>query len=339
VPVSVAVPSETASIKLELRDVSGGTVTSWAVPVSPSASASTVQVNATLGGLPTATYSFVAIATRNGAAPVVSDPVPVRVDNTTTPPSTPPSTPPTTPPSTPPSTPTPEPPTVTPPAMEVAILSPSPNAVVQGVVPVFVSVPAQTVGVMIQLKTVGGIPVVTTTNQMPPVGSATTVQVNAALGGLPPNDYLLVASAMVAGVGPVTSAPVPVHIQSSGPGKPPSRTMPPNAAPAKSGLPTGARPRPEFQQAGSARASVRGTTTTSDSANAEASGGAGPSSNTPKSTAPVVAKAPALPAGTLVTFGFGTCSGEDPYAKHPTLKGECVSGTWFPRVRKAEPRR
>ena len=40
-----------------------------------------------------------------------------------------------------------------------------------------------------------------------------------------------------------------------------------------------------------------------------------------------------------VAIGLGSCKGTDPYAKHPTLRGECVSGTWFPRVRKAEPRR
>ena len=40
-----------------------------------------------------------------------------------------------------------------------------------------------------------------------------------------------------------------------------------------------------------------------------------------------------------VTIGLGPCSGPDPYAKHATLKGECVSGTWFPRVRKTETKR
>jgi hypothetical protein len=43
--------------------------------------------------------------------------------------------------------------------------------------------------------------------------------------------------------------------------------------------------------------------------------------------------------GTIITIGLGPCTGTDPYAKHPTLRGECVSGTWFPRARKVESKR
>jgi hypothetical protein len=100
----------------------------------------------------------------------------------------------------------------------------------------------------------------------------------------------------------------------------------------------GARPRPEAQAAGE-RAGFRTSSTTASQAKAGSKSTLGSSSKSQKSTAPSSAKSTSLPAGTIVTIGLGPCTGPDPYAKHPTLKGECVSGTWFPRVRKAEARR
>jgi hypothetical protein len=336
VPVSVAIPAGTESFFVELKDIWGATRGTWSLPLSAIATLTTVQVNAPIGNVPPANYSLVATAVVNGV-PVVSIPVPVRVENTTATPPTP--TPPT----------TPAPPTNPGPTSSVMILSPSGNALLQGIVPVFVAVPAHTEAIFVELKDVWGGTRGTWAIPVTPSGSAATVQVSVATGTVPNANYSVVATAIVNGVA-VSSAPVPVRVentiatpptspapQAPGAGRAPSRTKSPTAAAVPDPTAGGTRPRPEAQPAGE-RAGVRTSSTTASQAKAGSKSLIG-SSKAQKSTAPASAKGTSLPAGTIVTIGLGPCSGTDPYAKHPTLKGECVSGTWFPRVRKAEPRR
>ena len=153
----------------------------------------------------------------------------------------------------------------------------------------------------------------------------------------------------------VTSAPVPVRLENpdrcaAGPPQPPA---PPLNHASASASPVadqvadfGGRPGlgdrrcpAAAQPVGSERATARSSSATSSQAKAGFKSVLGSGSKSQKSTAPATAKSTSLPAGTIVTIGLGPCTGPDPYAKHPTLKGECVSGTWFPRVRKAEPKR
>jgi hypothetical protein len=219
----------------------------------------------------------------------------------------------------------------------------------QAIEPIFVAIPAGTTAVAVELKDVWGTTLATWSIQVVPSASPTTVQVNATITGLPSANYALVAKASASSF-VVTSAPVPVRVEAPAappPSTPPQAPPPPQTptpqnpapgspivprvgiAPSRTKSPTvtdtdvatgAARARPQAQSAASAR--IVGT-----------------GSKTQKSTAPATAKSTSLPGGTIVTIGLGTCSGPDPYAKHPTLKGACVSGTWFPRVRKAEPRR
>jgi len=244
----------------------------------------------------------------------------------------------------------------------VTILSPSPNTLIQGIVPVFIAIPAQADDVWLQLRNAWGESINKWHLTVTPSAASTTVQVNAEIGTLPTASYSLIATASVNNV-VVTSDPVPVRAenttvapppappqtpvppQTPTPGSPvapgpPSRTKAPTAGGTVPTLGTGnARPRPQAQPVVWERALARSTAaSTSSQAKAGAKSLTGAASKTQKSTAPATGKSTSLPAGTVV-IGLGTCSGPDPYAKNPTLKGECVSGTWFPRVRKAEPRR
>ena len=338
VPVSVAIPAQTQSLLIELKDAWGETRGTWSVAVSPSASAATVQVNAAIGGtVAAANYSLVATAVVNGL-PVVSVPVPVRVENTT---AAPPPTP---------TPPTPQPPSNPAPGSSVTILSPAGNALLQGIVPVFVSIPARTEAVLVELKDVWGGTRGTWALPLSPSASAATVQVIVSTSGVPNANYALVATATVDGLA-VTSNPVPVRIENStavppaptptqpGTGRAPSRFKSPAAEAIDPSLTTGsARPRPEAQPAG-VRAGFRPSSSTASQAKAGSKIVLGSTSKPQKSTAPASGKGTSLPAGTIVTVGLGPCTGADPYAKHPTLKGECVSGTWFPRVRKVAAKR
>lgn len=297
-----------------------------------------------------------------------SQPVTVRVNNFVAPPTAPPPTappptapPPTAPPPTapPPAAPPPTPtPTPTPPAppgsntpmATATILSPSPNTVVKGVVPVFVAVPAQTQTVVVHLRTAWGEPVGQWQVQLTPSASSTTVQVNAEIGNLAAASYALVAMASVNGA-VVTSEPVPVRVENTTvtppPAPPQTPAPPPSSSPvspvaprltpaSRTKSPTtesveasgSARPRPQAKVGSFAERAI-----------ARSSAGTSTQTKTQKSSAPSTSKSTSLPAGSVVTIGLGSCKGTDPYAKHATLRGECVSGTWFPRVRKAEPRR
>ena len=289
-------------------------------------------------------HTVQAIGRDEGGSTISSAPVAVRVNNFIPPPPPPPGAGPTPPPTTtpppittPPTTPPPGPPTTT---ESVVILSPGANSQVAGTVPVTVAIPRLTSELWVQLKDVWGVAADSWGGAVAPSQTASTVQVNVSIAGKPAANYVLEARAVVNGQ-QIVSAPVPVRIE-NGPvtGPPPAPGQPSR---------TSAGVRPRAGRLPQTTDYALASTATSPSAKAGSrnvmNSSTKPGSTSSSTTQPLVKsgetrkttqKPPTPRAGKLITVGLGPCTSADPYAKHPTLKGECVSGTWFPRVRKAE---
>ena len=303
-----------------------------------------VQQHDHVAGRDGSRQQFCAAATAPPTAPPPTAPPPTTPPPTAPPPTTPP---PTTPPPTrrrPAGTTPPAPPSNPSPATSVTILSPSSNAVIKGIVPVFVAIPAQTEAVHVHLKNAWGETVNKWQVPVTPSASSTTVQVNAEIGDLPNASYSLIAMAFVAGVA-VTSDPVPVRVenttvtppppappQTPTPGSPTTPRLDAGRAPSRIKSPTagvvpdlttgGARPRPQAQPAATSRAERRTSSSTSSCSQgwAQERGRVGQQDTEIHGPEPRP-RSTSLPAGTIVTIGLGSMRWSGPVCQACDAEG------------------